>query len=499
MAPKVQYDGLPKKITTSTVRLTLLLLEDVLTECGYVNGTWKIRFACQLRQKSNMKFKVIRQESRAIRVRTKAGNNSTAWEVLLTPPGEVLTQDVVTELQKVHGKKLTIPTPRSSLPSPGPLEIKPVPEYLIGQVTCGWRDKKTGKTCQQPAVEHIMTDEGEASVCEKHMLDPRWFGAASSLKNMTKRQTEQEKLKKVLKEQQKEQVEKERVAEEARAQKRREMAGNEREWELAERKRIDKNNKPKPLPQKKAEPQENDNDFEEVDLMIEKDVTSLRDNDIVLANALVAIAMVADNDGIAYRKKATDSIRDLLVLDAEFTARSGYTIVGAIREIVNGLSQQALIDRTSRSGARNNLYRLTDKAAQRLADYKRQGVLPENTVETEVVDEAEYEATVDKVADNFDEIARLVKALENLQYDSTGAQEVVEEIGKKRQTHEEAIEGIEGKLTPLREQIMDLQIRIEEHEKAIEELDAEAVLYRDMDGEAQTKITTTREQLRRLV
>jgi len=499
------------------------MLEDILAECGYTNGTWKLRFNAQLRQKSNMKFKVVRQESRAIRCRVKAGDNSTAWEIHLTPPQKLLTQDVVTNLQRVHGKKLTIPAPRNPQPNADePLRIidhGPIPEFLQGQIICGWSDEKTGKGCHRPAVESILTNKGESAVCEKHMMDPRWFKASSTVKNMSerleeerakeaqrkqdelernKRQREEAKQKKREARQREEELAKKQAAAKALAEKKNNY-GSEREWELAERKKIDENKaKPKPVVKDEEDPL-----FDEIDLRITPDEISeagLKGNGAVLAKALVAIAMITDDSGTTYRHKATKSIKERLGIDDKFANEAGgYTVVGIVRELVNDLHDQGLIERTCRTGSRNNLYRLTDEAAKRLAGYRKLGILPEEVIDTEIVDEAEYEATVDKVADNFDEISNLVKLLETLQEESTTAQEEIEEIVKKRQTHEEAIAGIEVKLAPLREEIVELQLRIEEHEDSIKNLNIEEEQCKEIDKEAQKNIVTAREQLRSLV
>jgi hypothetical protein len=572
---KVVCEKLPQKISNTTVKLTLTMLEEILINCGYMKGAWRLRFVSQLRQKSTNKFKVVRQDGRAVRIRCKPGNNATAWEALLTPPDHVLTQDATEKLQAIHGKKLTlgklaVPSPRSprsdkkpssnGKPQLPPLNLLlsptqkvkilshgPVPPTLEGKFWCDWSDEKTGKTCQNPACELIISDRGELGICADHMLDPKWFqikrllekwdredsAKIDEIERQKKQREETEKQraeqqKKLQKEKEarlralalkeKEEEEKHRKQREEERQARRELLAEEeakraldeeaRKKELEERAAIDKANekrlasKKSSKPSKKPLPNQGIDSLADLDLTVDPDEIKEEglSNVHVLAKALVAIAVVADDDGIARREDAVSSIKSLLGICTDFAAIVDYTVVGMVRELVNNLTDRSLIERTCRDGGtRNNLYKLTDEGVRQLVVYQQEGVLEEVEVVEEVEDEEIELASVDKVADNFDEISKLVKELEELANDDAGISDELGKIADSKLTHEEAIEGISTKIAPLREQIMDLQIRIEEHEDAMRVLEEEAASYKDLRTEISSKITNTKERLKGLV
>jgi len=517
MTFKLTVEKLPSRIGQTTVNLTRYLLEDLLLDLDY-DGTWKLKFSMQLRQKNAKKFKVVRQEGRSIRIRTKPGNNESCWESILTPPQEVLTQDVVETLQKVHPTKLCIPAPRNVVdPSVEELNdrldellrVEPVPPGT--EVHCGW--KKGRKTCDQLAVQVLVTPEREYAACAKHMTDPSWFDmlglakrikgdfakelpqlakAAKSKATLLKEKQAKKQAKKEAKI--KELAEEEKRVREQRAKTEKELAEKKAKKEAEARKAEEAHESEEDRKAKLLQEFEDDTPQDEFSLEISQYMPErLRDSALALNHALVALNMDA-TDGKIRRKDATESITCRLGLE-DFVENSDYTLTGACREIINGLVQQDLIERTFPEGSPAGIvrktasgYKITQKGYDRLNGL--QPIVEEEPAERRATIQAEMKK---------DDLVPLAEKLQSLQNGKGACLEEIENIMIQRRTHKDAIAGIEAQLTPLREQIVELQDRQAEHEDKIETLDGEISYWQEESVKSDEEIETLKQQIEELL
>jgi hypothetical protein len=475
----------------------------------------------QLRQKNAKKFKVVRQEGRAIRIRTKPGNNESCWESLLTPPKDVLTQDVVETLQKVHPTKLSVPVPRDIVdPSVEQLtdrldellHIEPVPPGA--DVACGWN--KGRKRCEEPAVQMLVTPEREYATCAKHMTDPSWFDMiglakrikgdfakelpqlAAAAKSKATLQKEKQAKKEAKKEAKiKELAEEEKQVKEQRAKKEKELAEKKAKKEAEEAKKAIEEAKKESEEDRKARLlEEFEDDTPEDDFSLEisgHEIESLRDSGLVLSHALYALNMDMMNGQIR-RKDATESITLRLGLE-DFCKNSSYTLTGACREIINGLVRHELVERMFPENSPAGIvrktasgYKITQKGHERLNDL--QPIVEEQPSERIVTIRAEQKK---------DDLVPLAEKLQSLQNGKGACLEEIENIMSQRRTHKDAIAGIEAQLTPLREQIIELQDRQADHEEKIETLEGEISYWQEESVKSDKEIETLKTQIEELL
>ena len=100
-------------------RPTVEIIHKVLENLGY-KGLWSVAFIKQTTKKSNIKFQLIRHEGHSVKVRTKPSDNSSVWELLITPPRFPVydTKEVSERFKDIHPTRLTdmkasIPEPRT--------------------------------------------------------------------------------------------------------------------------------------------------------------------------------------------------------------------------------------------------------------------------------------------------------------------------------------------------------------------------------------------------
>jgi hypothetical protein len=520
MAFKLTVEKLPSRIGQTTVNLTRYLLEDMLLELDY-DGNWKLKFAMQLRQKNAKKFKVVRQEGRAIRIRTKPGNNESCWESILTPPENLLTQDVVETLKKVHPTKLNIPAPPGVVDPTVEeltdrldelLHVEPVPPGA--DVACGWN--KGRKRCEEPAVQMLITPEREYATCAKHMTDPSWFdmiGLAKRIKgDFTKelpRLAESAKSKATIKKEKqakkearkqakiKELVEEEKQVKKQRAEREKELADKRAKKEAEDAKRAVEEAQESEEDRKARLLQEFEDDTPEEDFSLEISrytiVEGLRDSAVVLSHALYALNMDAA-EGQIRRKDATESITFRLGLE-EYVENSTYTLTGACREIINGLVQHEFIERMFPENSPAGIvrktasgYKITQKGYDRL-----------NGLQPIVEEEPGERRAVMRAEQKKDDLVPLAEKLQSLQNGKGACLEEIENIMAQRRTHKDAMAGIEAQLTPLREQIIELQDRLADHEDKIETLDGEISYWQEESVKSDTEIETLKHQIEELL
>jgi hypothetical protein len=519
MTFKLMMEKLPSRIGQTTVNLTKILLQDLLLDLDY-DGVWKLKFSMQLRQKNAKKFKVVRQEGKSIRIRTKPGNNESCWESILTPPTDLLTQDVVATLQKVHPTKLSVPVPRNAVDPTVEeltdrldelLHIEPVPPGA--EVSCGWN--KGRKRCEEPAVQVLVTPEREYATCAKHMTDPSWFDMlglakrikgdfakelpklAESAKSKATIQKEKQAKKEAKKQAKiKELAEEKKQAQEQRAKKEKELAKKQAKKEAEEARKAAEEVQESEEDRKARLLQEFEDDApEELSLEIApyNIVESLRDSAVVLSHALYALNMDA-KDGQIRRKDATESITFRLGLE-DFVEDSTYTLTGACREIINGLVQHEFIKRMFPKNSPAGIvrktasgYKITQKGYDRL-----NGLQP-------IVEEQPSEriATI-RAEQKKDDLVPLAEKLQSLQNGKEACLEEIENIINQRRTHKDAITGIEAQLTPLREQIIELQDRQADHEEKIETLDDEISYWQGESVKSDKEIETLKHQIEELL
>jgi len=514
---KITTEKLPNRIGPTTVNSTRLMLEDLLIDIGYT-GNWGLRFHSRIKQKSRNRLKIVRQEGRGIKIRTKPKGNDTCWECILTPPKQYLTQDVVTKLKEVHPVKLAIPAPRNDRPITTReakdivdtvIRVEKVPAHLMGEILCG-HPNKDGKTCQQPAVEMLHTPAGTFSVCTKHMLDSEWLkmhSEAMSIKDAAKKS-----LDRLEKEQERQERERQKQRRETR-KKQAEKEKTKAEEEVKQQKKAEsKEPSPQPFPFLADADLEEYFGLREMNFSLDISgykVSSLRDELLVIDHALVAVAMVMDEEGHARRKDATESVTDQLNL-AEFVIdqENNYSnLVGACREVMNGLVFHGYFTRIypeNRNQKKPTVsgYSITEKGWKRLGVLRQNNLLPENVLEDDVSGQVEdfvAEEVSQRAEEKQTEILPLAEKLTSLQKAKTHYQEEISEIRDQQQTHQEAITGIEAQLEPLRVQVIELQERLADHEDKIETLDGEIETWTEEEKKGDEEIESLKRQIEELL
>ena len=86
----------------------LAILQEVLKNLNY-NGKWQVAFKNQNGKKKDRRFQVARiNDPRSILVRTKPGDSSTSWDVILYPPKQYKLETVFSGFQRVHVRDLSV-------------------------------------------------------------------------------------------------------------------------------------------------------------------------------------------------------------------------------------------------------------------------------------------------------------------------------------------------------------------------------------------------------
>lgn len=116
--------------------ITADLVKSILDQLGY-EKEWTISLIKQISKKNDFKFQVTSRRGTAIICRTKPGDNSTAWEIMLIPPKGYLVDQIFNDLKTVPesgkmiktplSKKLNILDVNPKLPTPIRLPLPPIP------------------------------------------------------------------------------------------------------------------------------------------------------------------------------------------------------------------------------------------------------------------------------------------------------------------------------------------------------------------------------------
>lgn len=124
MSLSVKVVGNTNKLNSSKlINPTLKLVQTVLSRLEY-EREWHVSFNTRIRSKADKKWITVRTESNAIRVKTKPGDNSTAWEILLMPPQGYVLQEIFDKLKRIHPQKLFLEDlPTTPVPA-GPLRSR---------------------------------------------------------------------------------------------------------------------------------------------------------------------------------------------------------------------------------------------------------------------------------------------------------------------------------------------------------------------------------------
>lgn len=116
--------------------ITADLVKSILEQLGY-EKEWTISLIKQISKKNDFKFQVASRRGTTIICRTKPGDNSTAWEIMLIPPKGYLVDQIFNDLKTVpeNGKMIKIPLSKKlnildvnpRIPMPIRLPLPPIP------------------------------------------------------------------------------------------------------------------------------------------------------------------------------------------------------------------------------------------------------------------------------------------------------------------------------------------------------------------------------------
>jgi hypothetical protein len=249
----------------------------------------------------------------------------------------------------------------------------------------------------------------------------------------------------------------------------------------------------------------------------------LKQNSTVLDQGLVAAALVMNNLGVASRPLVTKSIANRLEIKDYIAHNSTYNSShGVTREIVTGLCDSGYLERNlyNCEGAKptSSSYQLSEKGKKRLEALRQflPSKISEQLLSLSEVSETPLETpipipeppkisvTKQKVAENLSVLSPLIKRHDELLVHCKECTNISDSIQQNITTHNEAIDGIVGKITTkkvevdrLLSEIAESEARIKTHKQSILDLEKELGGWNNELALAQQELESVKEEAKK--